>query len=247
MNNDNNINNQASQDTRKTAYKGIQLEDLHKETRLAHSQFFDSHEGVDHLEELFDRDKALLTPEQFERVSALSSVVGMNYQICNGGLEQYYFNECDKEREPFNSQDVKRLDKDAQVSMLKELLDFGREVFPEHELENERLDRVIYDFEHSAYVEEELDEDDFLFGEPDMFLEAPGDFDTRYYEVSDYLENLMEGYAQYLGKAIDLEEPGRQPGQDQSVDELVKEAKERLGGKEASKEPKEKKQPELER
>lgn len=98
-------------------------------------------------------EKAGLTPEQFEAMSALNSVANTNYQICNGGLDQYFYNGYDRERAPFNADDVKQLDKDAQVEMLRELHAFGRAVFPERELENERLDRIVSDFDGSHYEE----------------------------------------------------------------------------------------------
>ena len=144
----------------------------------------------------------------------------------------------DQERPPFNEQDVKHLDKEGQLAMLDELLDFGREVYPEQELMNERLDRIIRDFDRSAYVEDEYVDEDYDYG-PEMVVDAPHDFDTRYYQVNDYLETLMEGYAQYLNKEID-----------RSLDGLVQEAKERLKDKESREAPKaakDRKDPGLER
>lgn len=237
MNNDHQASGQSPPREKKPVfYKGIQLEGLDKETRMAHSRFFGSNEGVEHLEALFQRDKTTLTSEQFGKISALSSVLNMNYQICNGGIDQYYSSQTDRERAPFNEQDVKHLDKDAQVEMLKELLGFGREVYPEQELMNERLDRIISEFDRSAYVEAEYDVEDYDYGYPEMIVDAPHDFDTRFYQVNDHLESLMEGYAQYLSKSFDL-----------SLDNMVDEAKDRLKNREIPSESKEKKSPEPER
>ena len=239
MSNDERMKEPAPQHEGRTAtFRGIQLENLDKDTSLSHSRFIETNKGIEQLEALFDRDKASLTPEQFEQVSALSSVANFNYQVCNGGLDQYFANRMDKERPPFNEQDVKHLDKEGQLAMLDELLDFGREVYPEQELMNERLDRIIRDFDRSAYVEDEYVDEDYDYG-PEMVVDAPHDFDTRYYLVNDYLETLMEGYAQYLNKEID-----------RSLDGLVQEAKERLKDKESREEPKaakDRKDPGLER
>ena len=227
MSNDERMNKTPQNEGRTATFRGIKLEGLDKETRMAHSRFIGTNEGIEHLETLLQRDKTTLTPEQFEQVSALSSVVSFGYQVCNGGLSQYYFNSYNKEREPFDEQDVRRVGKDEQVAMLEELLDFGREVYPEQELNNERLDRIIREFDRSFYSEELPDDYELEYPEPDDFLNAPFDFDQRYYMVSDYLEILMEGYAQYLNKEID-----------RSLDGLVQEAKERLKDKESREAPK---------
>lgn len=190
------------------SYKGIEIENSGKCVKMAHSRFIETDEGVDCLVALLSMEKAGLTAEQFETMSALNSVANMNYQICNGGLDQYYFNGYDRERAPFNADDVKQLDKDAQAEMLRELYAFGKTVFPERELDNERLDRIISDFEGAYYEEIEevwYDDDESEDGgyyEEEGGLCAPWGFDDRYYEVNDYLEVLIEMYAQYLIKSF---------------------------------------------
>ena len=204
-------------------YKGVQLEDLGKHVSMAHSHFIGANEGIDYLTALFARDKQTLTPEQFEAMSALSSVGNMNYQICNGGLDQYYFNATDEGRAPFSDQDVAHLDKDAQVEMLRTLLEFGREVYPEREEDSEKLAEIIQAFDRSYYdvtSEEDPDEGGVFH---DIVLRVRPDFDQRYYEVNGHLESLMEAYAQYLDKSIEKELAiGEKP-----LDELVREAKDK--------------------
>ncbi len=100
------------------------------------------------------------------------------------------------------------LGKDEQVAMLRELERFGREVFPERELDSERLDRIIADYD-AAYYEEpscswDSDEDEDWYEEDDGLV-APWDFDDRYYKVNSFVERLIEAYAQYLNKRIDQE------------------------------------------
>ena len=91
MSNDERMNKTPQNEGRTATFRGIKLEGLDKETRMAHSRFIGTNEGIEHLETLLQRDKTTLTPEQFEQVSALSSVVSFGYQVCNGGLSQYYF------------------------------------------------------------------------------------------------------------------------------------------------------------
>ena len=209
-------------------YKGIEIENAGKHVSMAHSRFLERDEGVDCLTELLSMEKAGLTPEQFEAMSALNSVANMNYQICNGGLCQYFDNGYDRERAPFNADDVKQLDKEAQVEMLRELHSFGKAVFPERELDTERLDRIISDFDNSYYEEikevwyDDDESEDGGYYEEEGGLCAPWGFDDRYYEVNDYLETLIESYAQYLDKSIE-----------KSLGELVKEAKAKAAEKNA--------------
>ena len=192
-----------------TTYKGIPLEELDKKTIMSHSRFLEKDEGVEWFDALLARDKSSLSPEQFQAISALNSVANMNYQICNGGLIQYFDNGYDRERAPFNADDVMQVNKNGQVEMLQELHAFARAVFPERKLENERLERIVSDFEGCYYEEEAMvwredDEDEYggYYVEEGARI-VPADFDSRYYDVNDYLETVMEAYAQYLGKAID--------------------------------------------
>lgn len=182
-------------------YNGIELNHADKTTRMSHS-IIEGNIGVESLQELFNIDKKTLTIEQFQTMSALSSVINMNAQICNGGLLQYYDNGYDKSRDPFNEQDVANLDKSEQVAMLYVLHNFAAEVFPERRKENIALKAIIIDFANSYYEEIddcwEEDEEDWIDGE--KWVVAPYTFDSDYYKINDYLENIMELYAQYLLK-----------------------------------------------
>lgn len=62
-------------------YKGIELEGLDKDVKLAHSRFTEADEGTDWIDKLLTCDKAALTPTQFHEVSALSSVINMDHQL----------------------------------------------------------------------------------------------------------------------------------------------------------------------
>lgn len=73
-------------------YKGIELDNLSKKVSLAYSRFFGADEGVDWTKTLLDTDKTMLMPGQFRDISSLNSVLNFNYQVCNGGLLQYFAN-----------------------------------------------------------------------------------------------------------------------------------------------------------
>ena len=216
-------------------YKGIEIEGLDKPVRMAHSRFFETNEGLDYFEKLIDRDKRELTPEQFDQVSRLNSVANASYQICNGGAAQYFANGFHLGREPYNEQDVAHFGQDIQVEMLSDLLDFGEHVFPEEKEKNDLLKRFINEFA-DVFYEEEPDRDDEMFYDDDGEYHEPDDWDglhadpgldDRYYAISDYVEKLMEGFAQFLDKSIDKELARRQ-----SLDALKQEARGRIADKE---------------
>ena len=220
-------------------YKGFKLDDLEKRVYFSHSDIardlsegkVESDKHTVFRDRLLEIDKRMLNEEQFQKISALNSVVNMNYQVCNGGISQYYENEYDLYREPQNEQDVAQLTKVEQIKLLDELLDFGLEVFPERETENRILDEVISQFKliHSEPIAQyewfESEEDQEIWDEaqedwvdnPDYeepyeeFTgyeeELVGDegFDEKFSSVNDYLETLLEGYAQYLYQFFDFE------------------------------------------
>ena len=239
-------------------YKGITLENLNKDVSFISSSTLSAitdgkynDENVDYTEKLLRFDKKLLTDKQFEKISALNSVINMNYQIKNGGIDLYFFNEYDRPREPQNEQDVARLGKDGQEEMMDELLFFGLDVFPEYENQNKVLDEVISQFK-KIFVEDEEhfetiypEEDEKIWDEekeelvknPDYFepyeesmgfetvLRNEDGFDDKYYSVNEYLETLIEGYAQYLCKSFEREKDiVKKPG----IDELMSEGSKKV-------------------
>lgn len=117
-------------------YKGIELEGLDKKVKLSHSRVMETDEGTDWIDKLLTCDKAALTPTQFHEVSALSSVIDMDYQICNGGISQYVFNGYHEDCAPYSDDDVAHLGQSGQVAMLRELASFGDEAFPASRDEN---------------------------------------------------------------------------------------------------------------
>lgn len=128
-------------------YKGIELEGLDKKVKLSHSRVMETDEGTDWIDKLLTCDKAALTPTQFHEVSALSSVINMDYQICNGGISQYVFNGYHEDCPPYSDDDVAHLGQSGQVAMLRELASFGDEAFPASRDENGAIRRWAGSFD----------------------------------------------------------------------------------------------------
>lgn len=184
-------------------YKGIELEGLDKDVKLAHSRFTEADEGTDWIDKLLTCDKAALTPTQFHEVSALSSVINMDYQICNGGIGQYVTNGYHEYRAPYSDDDVEHYGAVEQVYMLRALADFGDNVFPYADSCNREVrqwanlfDRI--DFDSVDYYDEVIGE----YVSP----EAVEECEQSYYGgVSDHVGLLCEAYAQYLCKSYGID------------------------------------------
>ena len=218
-------------------YKGIVLDDLDKYVKLKHSHFTEQNINTDFLNKIMDYKKADLSSEHFDAINKLWSVAKMNYQICNGGIWQYYYNGFD---EQWTSDDGETViwDKEGQVDMLRELSSFGEVIFPQNSELNSKFDNIINAFE-SLYIERNVPQYDTIYCDEDKelwdddledwvenenYFEPyeecvgyeddmhsrdnviwPDDFDKQYYEVNDYLEQLIELYAQYLDKFVEKE------------------------------------------
>lgn len=178
----------ARERTQAMQYKGIELEGLDKNVKLAHSRFAETDEGTDWIGKLLSADKKALTHSQFHEVSALNSVINMDYQICNGGLSQYFLNGYDRYRKPYHEQDVAQLDKEEQCDMLVELGVLARDVFPERVIERQEMLAMQEDLR-------EADDDDEEYSEFDEFY---------WNEVSDFVALLCETYAQFLCKSYGI-------------------------------------------
>lgn len=210
-------------------YKGIVIENTEKEVAFSHSLIankisdgaLEPDVNTDYFERLLDIDKSVLSTEEFEQVSALNSVANMNYQICNGGIGQYFDNGYHKYRKPAHENDVAQVDKEKQEEMLDTLFRFGAEVFPERKTENRTLEVVVEQFK-DIYMDTVYDED---YGWDDNILRGDAGFDRLYYRVNDYLETLVECYAQYLTKSIEKELVNKK----EKIDNLIKNAEVRSG------------------
>lgn len=220
-------------------YQGIEIDGLDKNVGLVHSLSLkamgqDANQNADYLDKICDYKRADLTQKQFDEINKLWSVVKMNYQICNGGIYQYFGNRFD---EHWKSKDgeIEIWGKDEQVAMMRKLYGFACEVLPENLVENSRFLRIIEFFDSLEYEEGvpqyemvECDEDEEIWDDdleeyvknPDYFEPYEDivdhvdevrsrnsafslcDFDEDYYRINEYIEKIVELYAQFIGKTI---------------------------------------------
>ena len=190
-------------------YKGIELEETGGKVAMSHSRLLEQDEGTTWLNRLLGSDKCAFDHTQFHEVSALSSVLNLNYQVCNGGVSQYLYNGYDEYRKPCHEQDVEQLDIHEQVKMLERLHVLGCEVFPNRTDENQtvakvakKLGTVKSDYEscREHYLNYRDDED----YRDEEAARVYDDFDDLYYVVSGYIETLCETYAAYLCKSYGI-------------------------------------------
>ena len=248
------------------SYKGIELEGIDKQVGLFHSNAMhhaglDPNIGTEYLDKICEYKRADLKPEQFDEINKLWSVVKMNYQICNGGIHQYFGNGYD-EHYLSDDNELEIFDKDEQVKMLQKLYGFAAQVLPENLVENSKLFRIIEFFDSLEYEESvpqygtvECDEDEEIwdadledyvpnpdYEEPyedivdyedevrtrnsafkDWSNDVSDKFDKEYYDINEYLEKLVELYAQFIEKSI-----GKEKGL--CVDSVIQDATKRSCG-----------------
>lgn len=164
-------------------YNGIEIVRPGKKAKLSHS-IIEKSSNVPYLDQLEDirvyedRDRKL-----FSLVSRVFSVVHRHYQICNGGISQYYFNEYHKPRPPYRPGDCAIVGIDAQKNFLNgELYDFARVVLTKPELQ-----------EYELFLE--------CTNRPCPKSDRGRDsWDNLYFEHDDIFETVIELYAQYVVK-----------------------------------------------
>ena len=182
-------------------YKGIELEGLDKDTKLFHSVAMhhlgqDPNVGTEYLDQLCEYKRADVPPALFDEINKLWSVVKMNYQICNGGIHQYYVNGYDNH---YVSEDreVEIFDKDEQVKMLQKLYGVAIQVFPDNLVENSKLFRIIEFFDSLEYEESvpqygtiECEEDEEIWDEElEEYVPNP-DYFEPYEDVVDHEDEV---------------------------------------------------------
>lgn len=219
------------------AYQGIELEGTDKDVRFSHSRFTETSVGRDWMDALLSIDKNSLSHAQFNDISKLSSVANLNYQVCNGGIGQYFDNGYDSYRDPYSEQDVAQFGKSEQVAELRLLARFGENVFPDKSTENSDIRHIADNLDSldatnasdvSWAVELGEDDDSDYYDEPCEFEE----FNDCFYNSCRHLESLMELYAQYLCKTIAPERFDGQPAKVPHID-LASESRDMKTGKDA--------------
>jgi len=223
-------------------YQGIELTLPKGKVSLSHSVALDLIQGAssaqncDWLEVLGDFPWSLLKEEYYQgydNACRLYSLLKMDYQVCNGGIAQYFGNRYHEPRDPHHNDDVALYGIDEQKKDFKRLVSFARKVYPERAEENAKLAKACDAFDQ-LWFEEEAESFETIYCEEDEYIIDPetGDemenpeyfepydetiyediihgqngFDDTFYEASGYLEELLELRAQFLCKlfARDLE------------------------------------------
>ena len=218
-------------------YRGIELTPSAEKASLSHSESMDiirnqsSTKNADWLDALGSLPWGKLKDlyfNYFAHASEIFSLVNMNYQVCNGGIAQYFDNGYHEQRDPFSENDVERCGIDDQKRFFSEVLDFAQTVYPERQSENDALSRACkafagLEFEEDAVCFETVvcDEDEEIWDDeledyvpnPDYFepyeesynedvIHGADGFDDLYYKANDYLEELLELEAQFCCKGL---------------------------------------------
>lgn len=215
-------------------YRGIELEVSEKKASFGHSIMERNHnvEWMDKLSEIPWKNLKEPFADNYEAVCRLYSLYHMNYQICNGGIDQYFFNGYHEFRDAHHEDDVVLLDIEEQKVDFAELVFFAESIFPDRKEENESLKMTMKAFQ-KLWLEKEVEvietiecwEDQYLYdSETNEEYENPewfesyddiqyvdmirgfeineDEFNRTFYESSDYLEELFELKAQYCCKSF---------------------------------------------
>lgn len=218
-------------------YKGIKLDLPAGKVSMSHSRAMDmirgesSTQNMDWVDTLGGLPWGTLKdvcPDAYVHAGELFSLIHMDYQVCNGGIVQYFYNYYDEERAACHADDVERYGLDDQKRAFLELAQFGRELFPDRQVENEALQRTAEAFqnlycERDALLYETVscEEDEYIYDEelgeevenPDYFedyeepyredvIHGDDNFDGIHYHAIEYIEELFELSAQYQCKAL---------------------------------------------
>jgi len=218
-------------------YNNIELELPVERVSLSHSTTYNAVTGKARSENLKWIDALGSLPwskfndkhiNEYNDACTLLSLLMMDYQVCNGGIDQYFFNGFHEKHNTNAGNDVVLVDIEDQKEGFNKLVSFAKEVFPERIKENEALQIAAsafaeLKFEERAFVSETVycEEDEYIMDEetgeiiknPDYFspyeeeryedvIHGDYDFDETFYSASDYLEELLELQAQYHCKTL---------------------------------------------
>ena len=216
-------------------YQGIELSLPKGKVSLSHSIALDMIQGksstrnMDWLEVLGNFPWSLLKGDYYQgydNACRLYSLLKMDYQVCNGGIVQYFGNHYHEPHAPHHDDDVGLYGIDEQKRDFKRLVSFAHEVYPERTEDNGKLTKACAAFDQLWFEEEAetfetiyCEEDEYIIDpetgdkveNPDYFepydetiyediIHGQNGFDNTFYEACDYLEELLELRAQFLCK-----------------------------------------------
>ena len=194
-------------------YQGIELTPK-TDVRLSHSKVLqaisneEQDNNIEYLRRLGDIDCSKVSPDVFEEISNVFTFSSANYQICNGGVRQYYDNGYADGIDPYNLSDCRIYTKrglvkfinssivlmaeavfgvdSKQVSVLKELNSLLEGVYQESN------DRDYND----PYDEDCADDDGYVYGAEPL--------EDLWYDNTDLIESMIEMDAEYVYKKYNL-------------------------------------------
>ena len=221
-------------------YKGIELEIPKEKPSLTHSRSLDiitgkpSTQNMDWSGILSDipwgRLKEAL-PDLYKDVCCLFTMMQMDYQICNGGIDQYFLNRYNEGFQPKDPSEGELYDFDEQKNTFSDYVKFAQEVFPERKAENQALLKACEAFQALEFEEDAecidtiyCDEDEYIYDEdldddvpnPDYFepyeevyhedvIHNDNGFDNIFYDANEYLEEIFEIHSQLYCKQLVIE------------------------------------------
>ena len=217
-------------------YNGIQLEAPKGLVRQSDSVFLDMIRGesstqnmdwTNHMSTLPFRVLEDSFPNTYEAICRIFSLLNLDYQVNNGGIEQYFYNYYHEEKEPHNETDTHHYGIDIQKEELIALVKFAETIYPNRLEENQKLQDAVDAFQY-CHLEEHVEEYETIYCDEDKYIyedecedwiinpayEEPYDelvgyedivhdeanFDGKHTSISPYLEELLELKSQYVVK-----------------------------------------------
>lgn len=218
-------------------YKGIELELPKGKPHLTTSRAFDlirketSTRNMDWNDVLCEIPWGRLKdicPDLYKEACCLFSLLKMDYQVCNGGIGQYFYNKYHEAWEPRNENDGELFDFEQQKVTFSDYVELALTIFPNRSAENLALEKAckafaLVEFEENAEFSEtiECEEDEYIMDEetgeeienPDYFepyeesyyedtIHNGDSFEAVFFDANDYLEEIFEIQSQVLCKQL---------------------------------------------
>lgn len=195
---------------KKISYNGVSIEVPSERPVFSHSVALmiaslgkiEGNQNIPYFEKLMQyKQSDIPEGELMHDVCALYSIKNLNYQVNNGGFEQYYENGYHKYSAGEDVGDLANLDISQQIDFLETLIHFilrDKENIPYFD-DLLKAKELLIEASRSIEDYECLDDEDKEF----VGLAGFSDFDEQWYKVNEVIEWGMELYAQYLVKRLE--------------------------------------------
>lgn len=182
---------------------------------------------IDKLSDVMESGVVKPDSEAYKDISNVFTLIKMNYQVCNGGVTQYYWNGYNSGRAPHTDNDCEIYDKDC----IKDILDsdiydianvmYGTDAANTVATMSERWDNIehyeaceeecgycrgtgtldsYYDEDEGEYVDEYCDCcGGSGYVEEAEYISGDRDFEECLYNFKEY-DTILEAYAEYVYK-----------------------------------------------